>query len=97
MTIIVTGASGAFGRAAASQLIDKVGGGNVVLTTRNPAQLADFAARGAQVRKADFDHPETLAAAFAGGEKMLLISTARVGTPREPARAMQSRLQNGPA
>ncbi|MEO8754705.1 MAG: NAD(P)H-binding protein [Casimicrobiaceae bacterium] len=80
MTIIVTGASGAFGRAAATQLIDRLGGAQVVLTTRTPAKLADLAARGAQVRYADFDEPATLPAAFAGGERMLLISTARVGS-----------------
>ncbi|MET0293170.1 MAG: SDR family oxidoreductase [Steroidobacteraceae bacterium] len=80
MTIIVTGASGAFGRAAATQLIDTVGGANVILTTRTPAKLADLAARGAQVRYADFDDPSTLDTAFAGGERMLLISTARVGS-----------------
>lgn len=80
MAIIVTGASGAFGRAAAIQLIDKLGGSQVVLTTRTPAKLADLAARGAQVRYADFDDPSTLPAAFAGGERMLLISTARVGS-----------------
>ena len=80
MTIIVTGASGAFGRAAAMQLIERVGGERVVLTTRTPAKLADLAALGAQVRPADFDDPGSLADAFAGGERMLLISTARVGT-----------------
>jgi NAD(P)H dehydrogenase (quinone) len=80
MTIIVTGASGAFGRATATQLIDRLGGSQVVLTTRTPAKLADLAARGAQVRYADFDDPATLPAAFAGGERMLLISTARVGS-----------------
>jgi NAD(P)H dehydrogenase (quinone) len=80
MTIIVTGASGGFGRAAAIQLIEKLGGEQVVLTTRTPAKLADLAALGAQVRHADFDDPATLPAAFAGGERMLLISTARVGT-----------------
>lgn len=80
MAIIVTGASGAFGRAAAGQLIDELGGAQVVLTTRTPAKLADLAARGAQVRYADFDDPATLPAAFAGGKRMLLISTARVGT-----------------
>jgi len=80
MTIIVTGASGAFGRAAAVQLIERLGGANVVLTTRTPGKLADLAARGAQVRYSDFDDPSTLAAAFAGCERMLLISTARVGS-----------------
>jgi len=78
--IIVTGANGAFGRAAASRLIERVPRGELILTSRTPQKLADFAARGAQVRFADFDDPSSLRAAFAGGTKMLLISTARVGT-----------------
>lgn len=80
MTIIVTGASGSFGRAAATLLLERIPPTQLILTTRKPEQLADFAARGVSVRKADFDHPETLAAAFAGGDRMLLISTARVGS-----------------
>jgi NAD(P)H dehydrogenase (quinone) len=80
MAIIVTGASGAFGRAAALQLIDKLGGPEVILTTRTPEKLADLAARGAQIRKADFDVPASLPSAFEGGDRMLLISTARVGS-----------------
>jgi len=80
MSIIVTGASGQFGRAAAEQLIERVPPSELILTTRKPEQLADLAARGAQVRFADFDDPASLGPAFAGGEKMLLISTARVGT-----------------
>jgi NAD(P)H dehydrogenase (quinone) len=78
--IIVTGANGAFGRAAATRLIERVPRGELILTSRTPEKLADFAARGAQVRFADFDDPASLRTAFAGGEKMLLISTARVGT-----------------
>ncbi len=80
MAIIVTGATGAFGRAATALLLEKVAPQELILTTRKPEQLADLAARGVSVRKADFDHPESLAAAFAGGDRMLLISTARVGT-----------------
>lgn len=80
MKIIVTGASGKFGRAAAELLLEKIAPENLILTTRNPASLADFAAKGAQVRAADFDDPASLQSAFAGGDKMLLISTARVGT-----------------
>ncbi len=78
--IIVTGANGAFGRAAATRLIERVPRGELILTSRTPEKLADFAARGAQVRFADFDDPASLRKAFAGGTKMLLISTARVGT-----------------
>jgi NAD(P)H dehydrogenase (quinone) len=78
--IIVTGANGAFGRAAATRLIERVPAGELILTSRSPQKLADLAARGAHVRFADFDDPASLRTAFAGGTRMLLISTARVGT-----------------
>jgi len=78
--IIVTGASGAFGRAAAERLLERVPPETLILTSRTPEKLADLAARGAQIRAADFDDPDSLEHAFAGGTKMLLISTARVGT-----------------
>lgn len=78
--IIVTGASGAFGRLAAQQLLERVPASELIFTTRKPEALAEFAARGAQVRAADFDDPASLRSAFKGGTKMLLISTARVGT-----------------
>jgi NAD(P)H dehydrogenase (quinone) len=80
MAIIVTGASGQFGRAAAKLLMKKVAAKDLIFTTRKPQQLADLAAQGASVRKADFDDPAGLDAAFRGGDRMLLISTARVGT-----------------
>jgi NAD(P)H dehydrogenase (quinone) len=80
MSIIVTGASGQFGRAAAERLIKRVPPSELILTTRRPEQLADLAEAGAQVRFADFDDPASLRAAFEGGTKMLLISTARAGS-----------------
>jgi NAD(P)H dehydrogenase (quinone) len=82
MTTIVTGASGSFARQVAQLLLDKISAPEMILVTRNPSSLADFAARGAQVRCGDFDRPETLPKAFAGGEKMLLISTLAVGARR---------------
>lgn len=78
--IIVSGASGAFGRQTAELLIEAVDPGRLILTSRTPDKLADLAARGAHVRFADFDDPASLDAAFAGGTRMLLISTARVGS-----------------
>lgn len=78
--IIVSGASGSFGRQTAELLIDAVDPGQLILTSRTPDKLADLAARGAQVRFADFDDPASLERAFAGGTRMLLISTARVGS-----------------
>ena len=80
MAIIITGASGGFGRAAAQLLLQKLPPAELILTTRTPATLAEFAAAGAQVRFADFDDVASLGPAFAGGDRMLLISTARVGS-----------------
>jgi NAD(P)H dehydrogenase (quinone) len=79
MSIVITGASGQFGRATAEAVLERADASEVVLVTRTPEALADLAARGADVRAGDFDHPASLAAAFAGGEKLLLISTDRAG------------------
>lgn len=78
--IIVTGASGQFGNAAAKMLLERVPAEDLVFLSRTPEKLAEFADSGAHIRLADFDDPSTLPAAMAGGERMLLISTARVGT-----------------
>lgn len=77
--IIVTGASGQFGGAAARQLAQLVPPEDLILLSRTPESLADLAEAGASVRQADFDDPASLAAATQGGEKMLLISTLMVG------------------
>lgn len=82
MSIVITGASGAFGRQAAERLLTKVDPSQVVLVTRTPAELADFAKRGATVRFGDFDRRESLHEAFAGAQKLLLISTLDVGQRR---------------
>lgn len=78
--IIVTGASGQFGNAAARQLLERVPAEDLVLLSRTPDNLAEFAELGAHVRRADFDDPASLAPAMEGGERMLLISTVRVGS-----------------
>lgn len=76
MSLVITGASGHLGRRTAELLLDTDGvdAGDVVLLTRSPDKLADLAARGAQVRHADFAAQDTLPAAFAGGTRVLLIS-----------------------
>lgn len=83
MSTVITGASGSFGRQVTQLVLEKLPASELILVTRNPASLAEFAARGAQVRTGDFDKPDTLAKAFAGGEKMLLISTLAVGARRQ--------------
>ena len=65
--IIVTGASGQFGNAAAKMLLERVPAEDLVLLSRTPETLAELAERGAHVRRADFDDPATLPAAMEGG------------------------------
>ena len=87
MTIAITGASGQLGRRAAELLLDAVAPGEVVLITRSPDGLADLAARGADVRHGDFGVPGSLPDAFAGVDRVLLISTDVVGQRVEGHRA----------
>lgn len=81
-TLLVTGGSGHLGRRVLELLLDaKVG--KLVTTVRTPAKVADLAARGVEVRQADLDQPATLAAAFAGVDRLLLISTNVIGEQRQ--------------
>ncbi|MCT2582743.1 NAD(P)H-binding protein [Actinophytocola gossypii] len=87
MTVAITGASGALGRATAELVLRAVDPREVVLTTRTPDALADLAALGADVRRADFGDPSTLRTAFAGVERLLLVSTDAVGARLDQQRA----------
>jgi NAD(P)H dehydrogenase (quinone) len=82
---LISGASGHLGRLTISHLIDtaKVPASQIIATTRKPETLADLAKRGVSVRAADFDQPASLAAAFAGADRALLISTDAIGRRAE--------------
>lgn len=81
-TLLVTGASGHLGRRVVELLLESHKG-QIIATTRTPEKLADFAERGVIVRPADFDNPASLAEAFAGADRLLLISTDTLdGTDR---------------
>ena len=58
---------------------------DLVLLSRTPESLAESPSVGAHVRRADFDDPASLLRRWEGGERMLLISTVRVGSRVEPA------------
>jgi NAD(P)H dehydrogenase (quinone) len=80
MSVIVTGAAGHLGRLVAEQLLERLAQPeDLVLVTRRPEALRELRARGADVRYGDFDDPASLRDAFAGGRRMLLISTDAVG------------------
>jgi NAD(P)H dehydrogenase (quinone) len=80
MSIVITGASGPFARRAIEEALERVEPSELILVTRNPDALAAYAERGATVRAGDFDDPASLVPAFAGGERLLLISTDAVGS-----------------
>lgn len=93
-TLLVTGASGHFGRLAIGFLLEAgVRPEKIIGTTRSPEKLADFAARGVIVRHADFDQPESLADAFAGADRLLLISTDVLGVPGKRIQQHQNAVQ----
>ncbi|WP_315317205.1 SDR family oxidoreductase [Pantoea vagans] len=77
--IAVTGATGQLGRIVIDALLKKVPAAEIVAAVRTPAKAADLAALGVIVRQADYGQPETLEAAFAGVDKVLLISGSEVG------------------
>lgn len=77
--IMITGASGQLGRLVIGELLNTIPASNIVAAVRTPDKVKDLAARGVQVLQADYDRPETLNTAFAGADKLLLISSSEVG------------------
>jgi NAD(P)H dehydrogenase (quinone) len=74
--LLVTGASGHLGRLVLDKLLERgIEAGSIIATTRDPAKLADYAAKGVEVRKADFDDTANLVEAFKGASRLALIST----------------------
>ena len=74
MKLVITGASGQLARRVAELVLATAPPEDVILATRTPELLAPLAARGVTVRRADFEDAATLRAAFAGGERLLLVS-----------------------
>ena len=77
--IVVTGATGQLGRLVIDNLLERVAPQRIVAAVRDPAKAADLAARGVQVRQADYTQPASLGSAFAGASKLLLISSSAIG------------------
>ena len=75
----VTGATGQLGRLVIQDLLLSVPPGEIVAAVRDPGKAADLASQGVQVRVADYNRPDTLTAAFAGVDRLLLISSNEVG------------------
>ena len=77
--IVITGASGQYGRLATQGLIERGRAADLILMSRTPAKLADMAALGCEVRYGDYDEPASMVSTMTGAERLLLISGTRVG------------------
>ncbi|MER7707959.1 SDR family oxidoreductase [Kitasatospora sp. NPDC097605] len=77
---VVTGATGQLGRLVVEGLLAKVPASEVAVLVRSAEKAADLAERGVTVRVADYNRPESLAGAFAAGDKVLLISGSEIGS-----------------
>ena len=77
--IIVTGATGNFGRQVVEGLLKKLPPNQVGVSTREPGKAEDLQQRGVRVCKGDFAEPATLAEAFDGAEQVLIVSGTAMG------------------
>lgn len=78
--IAVTGATGNLGNLVVRSLLKKgVPAGNIVAIVRNAEKAADLAAFGVEIREADYSLTETLPAAVAEIDKLLLVSASEPG------------------
>ena len=78
--LLVTGASGQLGRSVVEELL-RLGATHVIAASRSPEKLGHLRARGVEVRAADFDQPQTLRTAFAGVDRLAMISTDALAVP----------------
>ncbi len=77
--ILVTGASGQLGRLVIRHLLAATEPARIVASVRSRSAAAELAALGIELREADYDNPASLGAAYAGVDRLLLISSSAVG------------------
>jgi NAD(P)H dehydrogenase (quinone) len=89
--ILITGASGHLGRRVVEILLQR-GVTSLCAGTRTPSKLFDLATMGAEIRRLDFDEPDTLRAAFQGIDRVLIISTDAIFMPGQRRRQHRAAL-----
>ncbi|MCE7000992.1 NAD(P)H-binding protein [Saccharothrix sp. S26] len=78
--IIVSGANGNLGRAVVQRLLDRVEPERIGVCVRDPERAADLARRGVRVRKGAFADATSLAHAFEGASRVLVVSVDSHGS-----------------
>ncbi|WP_025846146.1 SDR family oxidoreductase [Paenibacillus ehimensis] len=74
MKLLVTGATGKLGTKVVETLLKTVPASQLAVSVRNPEKAEGLRARGVEVRQGDFDRPDSLETAFAGIDRLLMIS-----------------------
>ncbi len=74
MKMLVTGATGKLGSKVVENLLKSLPAEQLAVSVRNPEKAEGLRASGVDVRQGDFDRPETLDTAFAGIDRLLIIS-----------------------
>lgn len=83
--LLLTGVDGNLGAEAAKILMELENKENLIFCGYNPDALKPYADIGIETRVANFNHKEGLAEAFAGAERLALISMPFVGAKRQNA------------
>jgi NAD(P)H dehydrogenase (quinone) len=83
--LLLTGVDGNLGGEAARVLLTLTDKSNIILTGYNPEVLKTYSDQGIETRVADFNNIEGLKEAFAGAERLALISMPFVGAKRQAA------------
>ena len=83
LRIGISGASGKLGKATLAELV-RLGGHEIIGVSRSPEKVAAPAAG----RLGDYDRPDTLATAYAGLDRLLLIPTGEMGPGRRAAQSV---------
>lgn len=79
--ILVTGATGHFGKAAISSLLSKnVPAHTIAALVRDEQKATDLKEKGIIIRKGDYDDYASLVAAFTGVDKLLLVSASDIAS-----------------
>ncbi|WP_084040260.1 SDR family oxidoreductase [Demequina sp. NBRC 110053] len=80
MSIAITAASGNLGPLVIDELLARgVRPNQIVAVVRDPTKIESLAARGVSIRQGNYDNPPSLAAAFEGVAKVLIISGSEIG------------------
>ena len=75
--ILITGATGHFGKATIDHLLKKgISAHTIAALVRDEAKATELKAKGIQIRLGDYNNYASLQSAFAGIDKLLLVSSS---------------------